>query len=417
MEVFNIFAGISLFGTIVFGLQVWSVRSALKNRLKDTRHIVNEKINQTSGVIHPGQYYPPISILKPLRGPGSNLFENLESFCMQDYPNYEIIFSLQDHIDPAYKVALEIKEKYPDRNITILVKRCEAGLNPKVNNLLPAYVIARFEFILMSDSDIFADKSYLKEIIKYMEDPQVGLVSNIYWGVGGRGLGCIFDNIHLNSFVIGGVCFLDRFFKEPWTLGSSMLMRKSDIESIGGLTAVKDFLAEDVILRNKMEKMGKKIILSDYLIKKVNENRGFREYLNRLTRWGQLRWRIGGLRYFFELFTNSVFMACFPIFILGPSKLTISFAMAVSSIKVIGNIYLDSLVRGERADRTLVREPRIVQFSPLWYLLSPLNDFIMGIIWFVPLFYNTVMWRGNSCRISKDSALSQHKKSRTGLKI
>jgi ceramide glucosyltransferase len=417
MEIFKIFACISIFGTIVFGLQVWSVRSALKNRIKDTEHIINGKRNQTSDVVHPGRYCPPISILKPLRGLGSNLFENLESFCIQDYPHYEIIFSLQDHKDPAYKVALEIKEKYPDRDITVLVKRCEAGLNPKVNNLLPAYEIARFEYILISDSDIFVDKYYLKEIIKYMEDPQVALVSNIYWGVGGRGVGCIFDNIHLNSFVIGGVCFLDRFFKEPWTFGGSMLMRKSDMESIGGLTAVKDVLAEDVIIKNKIKKMGKKIILSSYIIKKVNEDRGIREFLNRLTRWGQLRWRIGGLRYISELFTNSVFMAYLPIFIWEPSKLTISFAMAVSSLKVIGNIYLDSLVRGERADRTLGREPRIVQFSPLWYFLSPLNDFIMGIIWFVPLFYNTVTWRGNSFRISKDSALSQHNKSRTGLKI
>ncbi|MFZ3136624.1 MAG: glycosyltransferase [Thermodesulfovibrionales bacterium] len=417
MEIFKIFACISIFGTIVFGLQVWSVRSAMKNRIKDTGHIINGKRNQTSNVFHPGQYYPPISILKPLKGLVGNLFENLESFCIQDYPHYEIIFSLQDHNDPAYKVAMKIKEKYPDRDITVLVKRCDAGLNPKVNNLMPAYAIARFEYILISDSDGFVDMYYLKEISKYMEDPQVGLVSNIYWGVGGRGVGCIFDNIHLNSFVIGGVCFLDRFFKEPWTFGGSMLMRKSDMESIGGLTAVKDVLAEDVIIRNKMKKMGKKIILSSYIIKKVNEDRGIREFLNRLTRWGQIRWRIGGLRYFSELFTNSVFMAYLPIFIWEPSKLTISFAMAVSSLKVIGNIYLDSLVRGERADRTLSREPRIVQFSPLWYLLSPLNDFIMGIIWFVPLFSNTVMWRGNSYRISKDSALSQHNKSRTGLKI
>jgi ceramide glucosyltransferase len=410
MEIFKIFAGISIFGTIIFGLQVWSVRAALKNRIRDTGHIINGKRNQTSNLVHPGRDYPPISILKPLRGLGGNLFENLESFCIQDYPHYEIIFSLQDRNDPAYKVALEIKEKYPDRDITVLVKRCEAGLNPKVNNLLPAYEIARFEFILMSDSDIFVDKDFLKEIVTFMEDPQVGLVSNIQRGVGGRGVGCIFDNIYLNSFNIGGLCFLDKFFREPWTLGSSMLMRKTDMESIGGLTAVKDFLSEDLILRNKMKKMGKKIILSSYLINKVNEDRGFREYLNRLIRWSQLRWRIGGVRYFSELFTNSVFMAYLPIFILAPSKLTISFAMTVSSLKIIGNIYLDSLIREERAARTLSREPRIMQFSPLWYLLSPLNDIIMGIIWFVPLFYNTVMWRGNSCRIGKDSALSQHNK-------
>ncbi|MCG2720922.1 MAG: glycosyltransferase [Thermodesulfovibrionales bacterium] len=329
---------------------------------------------------------------------------------MQDYPHYEIIFSLQDHNDPAYKVAMKIKEKYPNRDITVLVKRCEAGLNPKVNNLLPAYEMARFEYILISDSDVFVDKNYLKEIMKYMEDPQVGLVSNVYWGVGGRGVGCIFDNIHLNSFVIGGVCFLDRFFKETWTFGGSMLTRKSDMESIGGLTALKDVLAEDVILRNKMKKMDKKIILSSYLIEKINEDRGFREYLNRLIRWGQLRWRIGGVRYFSELFTNSVFIAYLPILLWAPSTLTISFAIAVSSLKIIGNIYLDSLVRGERAYRTMRHEPRIVQFSLWWYLLSPLNDLLMGIIWFIPLFSNTVTWKGNSFRISKDSALSQYKR-------
>lgn len=397
-------------GIIIFGLQVWSVRSTLKKRREDTGYGINEKRNHPSNVAHLEQYCPPISILKPLKGFVSNLFENLENFCMQDYPHYEIIFALQDHNDPAYKVAVKIKEKYPNRDITVLVKRCEVGLNPKVNNLLPAYEIARFEYILISDSDVFVDKNYLKEIMKYMEDPQVGLVSNVYWGVGGRGVGCIFDNIHLNSFVIGGVCFLDRFFKETWTFGGSMLTRKSDLESIGGLTALKDVLAEDVILRNKMKKMDKKIILSSYLIEKVNEDRGFREYLNRLIRWVQLRWRIGGLRYFSELFTNSVFIAYLPILLWAPSTLTISFAIAVSSLKIIGNIYLDSLVRGERAYRTMRREPRIVQFSLWWYLLSPLNDLLMGIIWFIPLFSNTVTWKGNSFRISKDSALSQYKR-------
>jgi ceramide glucosyltransferase len=410
VEIFKIFAYISTFGTIVFGLQIWSVRSVLKRSTRNAGLTTNGKSPHAPAVVQPAQYSPPISILKPLNGLSGHLFENLESFCMQDYPDYEIIFSLQEHNDPAYATAVKIKEKYPDRDITILVKSCEAALNPKVNNLMPAYEIARFEYILISDSDIFADRNYLKEIIRHMEDPQTGLVSNIQWGVGRRGAGCILDNIHLNSFVMGGVCFLDRFFREPWTFGGSMLMRKSDMESAGGLKAVKDVLAEDVIMRNKIKKTGRKIILSGHVINKINEGRGIGDYLNRLSRWGQLRWRIGGLRYFSELFTNSVFMAFLPILIWAPSKLTISFAMAVSSVKVIGNVYIDSLVRGERADRTLSRESGVVQFTPLWYFLSPLNDLIMGVIWFIPFFSNKVAWRGNSLRIGKDSALSRDKK-------
>ena len=64
---------------------------------------------------------PGLSVLKPLKGLDDNLFDNIESICVQDYPAYEIIFSLQDHNDPAYKVARKVKEKYPERDISIIV--------------------------------------------------------------------------------------------------------------------------------------------------------------------------------------------------------------------------------------------------------------------------------------------------------
>jgi len=77
-------------------------------------------------------------------------------FCHQDYPEYEVIFSLQNENDPACKVARMIKNKYRDRDITVHVERCSAGLNPKVNNLIPAYRIAKHPYILISDSNVMA---------------------------------------------------------------------------------------------------------------------------------------------------------------------------------------------------------------------------------------------------------------------
>lgn len=330
MELFKVFACISIFGIIVFGLQVWSVRAKLNTEDKNMESYGDgaQASDHTINRLPDRSFSPPISILKPLKGLDDNMFGNLESLCIQDYPCYEIILSLQDIDDPAHKVAVQIKEKYPEKDITVLVQRCSAGLNPKVNNLIPAYGIATYEYILASDSNVMVDKNYLKEIMKYMKDPHVGLVSNIMQGVGGRSVGSILDNIHLNSFVLGGVCFLDRFFKSPWTFGGSMLMRKKDLDSIGGFLAVKDVLAEDIIINKKTQKIGKKVILSNYVIKKVNEHGGIRQFLNRHTRWGKLRWRIGGMRYLSELFTNSVFMASLPIVFWEPSKLTISFAMA-----------------------------------------------------------------------------------------
>lgn len=380
MEIFLVFACLTILGLIGYGFQIWAVRSTLSR-------------SSTSSL----NYYPSVSILKPLKGLDDNLFDNLESLCVQDYPQYEIIFSLQDHNDHAYKVVRKIKDKYPQKDITILVERCDAGLNPKVNNLIPAYRVAKYEFILISDSNVMVEKNYLKDIVQHMEDPEVGLVSNIIKGVGGQSVGSILENLHLNSFIMGSVCFLDKFLKMPCVVGKSMLMRKKDIDAIGGFKSVKDVLAEDYIIGKKMQKSGKKVILSKHIIKNVNEYWGIRRFLNRHTRWGRLRWKIGGLKYFPELIGNAVFMSFLPILFWEPSKITLTFAACVSSIKIAGDFYIGRKIK--------------TRMNWLLYFLSPVKDLIIGLIWFVPILSNTVAWRGNRYIIGKDSMLSPYPES------
>ncbi len=138
MTIFLIFACLTAIGLIAYGFQIWSIRSKLKANTMNIR-------KDEHSLLPSAGFYPPVSILKPLKGLDDNLFDNLESFCIQDYPGYEVIFSLQDHNDPAYKVAEKIKEKYPDRDIYVITERCNVGLNPKVNNLIPAYKMAKYE--------------------------------------------------------------------------------------------------------------------------------------------------------------------------------------------------------------------------------------------------------------------------------
>jgi ceramide glucosyltransferase len=377
MERLIIFMSLSILGLIGYGFQVWSIRSVLQNKKTGEEDIT--------------QSLPPISILKPLKGIDDNLFDNLESICIQDYPLYEVIFSLQNYNDPAYKVVWKIKDKHPDRDITILIKRCNTGLNPKVNNLIPAYKSAKYEYILISDSNVMVNKDYLKGIVGYLKDPDVGLVTNLIQGIRGRTIGSIFENLHLNSFILGSVCFLDKYLKMPCVIGKSMLMRKKDLENIGGLESVKDVLAEDYIIGKKIHKMGKKVILSKHIIKNVNQYWSVRKFLNRHTRWGKLRWRIGGIRYISELFSNAVFMSFISV-LLDPSKITLGFAALVSSIKIFGDF---SVGRKIRADMNF-----------FLYCLSPVKDLIIGLIWFVPFLSNTVVWRDNRYIIGKDSILS-----------
>ncbi len=381
MEFFYIFTGITFLGLIAYGLQILAVRSILKNSC--SLSLANNEQRTP---------LPPISILKPLKGLDDNLFDNLESFCTQDYPEYEIIFSLQDYNDPAYRVARKIKDKYPEKNISVIVEKCDIGLNPKVNNLIPAYKASRYDYVLISDSNVMVDKNYLKEIVKHMKDPDVGLVSNVIKGIGGRTLGSIFENLHLNSFIIGSVCFLDKFLKMPCVIGKSMLMRKSTLEAVGGFEAVKDVLAEDYVIGKRIHKMGKRVVLSNYAINNVNEYWGIKRFLNRHTRWGKLRWRLGGIKYITELIGNPVLMSFVPILLWKISEVTLFFALFVSFVKILGDLYLRKIT-----DSNL---------NPLVYFLVPVKDIIIGLIWFVPILSNTVVWRDNRYIIGKDSILS-----------
>ena len=381
MVFFWLFAGIILFGIIGYLLQIVAVRSytALPNSGEGNR------LPRT---------FQAVSILKPLKGLDDGLFDNLESFCNLEYPQYELIFALQNQNDPAHKVVRKIKEKYPSRDITIVVEHCNEGLNPKVNNLIPAYKRAKFDLILISDSNVRVAKDYLAEISRHMDDPSVGLVSNMIRGVSGRSLGAVMENLHLNSFIVGSVTFLDKYFKMPCVVGKSMLMRKAELEAIGGFRSVKDFLAEDYIIGERIHRRGKRVVLSSHLINNVNEYGGVKRFINRHTRWGKLRWQIGGAKYCSELAANAVFMSFMLLVILPLSKASLMLAAAVSSLKIVHDFYIGKKIRAE--------------MNPLFYLLSPAKDLIIGCVWFVPILSNTVAWRGNRYIIGKDSLLSPY---------
>ncbi|MHB8844213.1 MAG: glycosyltransferase [Nitrospirota bacterium] len=390
MTTFIICATVSLVGIILTLIQAGTVWAAVK---RDRGRAAGRPAPDR-------EHCPPISILKPLRGLDDNLFDNLSSFCTQDYSDYEILFSLQDRNDPAYKVAKMVQDKYPGSNITIVVERCSAGLNPKVNNLIPAYRKSRHPYILISDSNVMVGRDYLAETMRHTQDPSVGLVSNLIRGVGGRSIGAVLENLHLNSFIIGSVSFLDRFLSMPCVIGKSMLMKKDDLQALGGFEAFKDILAEDFIIGREMQKAGKRVALSNYLISNVNEYWDIKRFLNRHTRWGKLRWRIGGARYLSELLVNPVFIAMLPVIVSGPTRLTVGFAGLISLVKILA----DSII-GRRIEAQGSEYPS-AERSPFAYFLVPVKDLLIGCLWIVPILSATVVWRGNRYLIGRDSRLA-----------
>ena len=382
------------FGIVVVVLQNFAIRFAVH------RHAIVQEKAFLSGAVNDGasssqpsstEFCPPISILKPLKGLDDDLFANLVSFCNQDYPEYEIIFCLEEKNDPAVKLAQKIKKLYPHCNISLVIKQRDDAFNPKVNNLISAYEISHFPYILISDSDVRVAQDYLRAMIQHMEDPKAGLVSNLIRGIGSRTVGSLLENLHLNSFVIGNVAIMTSFFKMPVVVGKSMLMRKTDFEEIGGFEVVRNVLAEDYVIGDLMHKKGKQVITSSHLVNAVNHFRTFKQFLKRHGRWGKLRWKLGGAGYVSEIMTNAVFLSCFAPVVMGPTAGALSLTAAVWVIKIMGDYALGK---------------RIGSAHHFYhYLLSPIKDIIVGFIWFVPFFSHTVVWRRNVYKVIKGSVV------------
>jgi ceramide glucosyltransferase len=354
---------------IIYFLQV----SALRKKLKEKA---------------PNSFTSPISIIKPLKGLDDNLFDNLESFCKQDYPEYEVILSLENRNDPAYRVAEKIKNKYPDR-VTIVIDNSSKALNPKVRNMMTAYKISKYDYFLISDSNVYVDSDYLKKTSASMSE-DVGLITNLIVGTGGKSFGAVLENLKLNSFILLSVCLLDKFLKMPCSIGKSMLMRKKDFEEIGGFSAVQNVLAEDYLIGKLIHEKGKKVVLSNYMIENVNEYWSIKRFFNRHTRWAKIRWKIGGVKYFTEPLTNPVFIASLITLFYAFSNLSLILLLLSVLIKTTGDYFVMRMIK---------------QKPGIQMILSPIKDLISGIIWFVPFITSKVNWRGNLYLISENTVL------------
>src|SRR5215831_6081121 len=108
--------------------------------------------------------FPPISILKPLKGVDADLEENLRSLYRQNYPEFEIIFGTEESNDPALPVANRVAAEFPHVRSVILSSAVAIGFNPKVNNLANLARRARHPLLLISDSNIRVPEDYLRDL-------------------------------------------------------------------------------------------------------------------------------------------------------------------------------------------------------------------------------------------------------------
>jgi ceramide glucosyltransferase len=207
-------------------------------------------------------FHPPVSILKPLHGVDFASYENYASFCTQDYPEYEILFAVNELNDPATAVVQRIVADFPERRIRLLSGAPFFGANRKVNNLALLASEAQHEILVMSDGDIRVGNNYLRNVVAPFENPQVGAVTSFYRAIAQPNIWAQLEAVGAASSFFPGVMMAAWTEGVKFALGASIAITKTWLEKIGGFEDISAFLADDYEIGHRVAQAGGRVVLS-----------------------------------------------------------------------------------------------------------------------------------------------------------
>ncbi len=332
---------------------------------------------------------PGVTILKPLKGDDDELYENLVAFAKLRYPNYEVLFGAEDPDDPALDVARRVQREFPERRLRVIVGTRGRGLNPKVRLLARLSEFAAHDWILISDSNVRPQDTYLQHLMACQERTGAALVHSLLCGVGERSAGATLENLQMNSWVVSAVGLTDAA-GHPCVIGKSMLLQRSTLARLGGFDAVRDLLAEDYALGNMFDRAGLRVALSPHVLPVFATERSVSSFVNRHMRWGQLRRRISPGSYICELLLHPL-PSVVALTAWGQRELGL-WALCGYGIKLLADGALASLLRG-----------RVL--PPVQWAWIPLKDAMIFGMSLVALVRTRVNWRGHQMRIGPQSRL------------
>src|SRR5438874_2765749 len=237
------------------------------------------------GPPHAPRNFPPVTVLKPLHGLEPQLERNLESFFLQDYPNFEIIFGARHAADPALKIVESLQRKFPHVPSQIILSGDPAWPNAKVFALEKMLAAASAPYLVITDSDVWVNGNCLKEVIAPLLDPKIGVVTCLYRGIAAGGFWSALEALGMSIELSSGVLVARMLEGMKFALGPTMATRKDVLESIGGIAVLGQYCADDYMLGNLAHKAGMTVVLSHHVIHHVAMNTSMAASVAHQVRW------------------------------------------------------------------------------------------------------------------------------------
>ncbi len=333
-----------------------------------------------------------VTVLKPLHGTDPRLYENLQSFCRQNHPQWQLVFGVRDPQDPAIVVVRQLQQAFPERTIDLVVDQRVYGANLKVSNLLNMLPRARHDWLVLADADISVDPDYLARVTAPLASPEVGIVTCLYHGCPQPGFWSRLGSLFVDDWFAPSVRLSHTFGSTRFAFGSTIALRRDSLQRIGGFERLSDALADDFWLGELTRQQGLRTVLSDVVVgTEISETRPGELWQH------ELRW----LR---------------TIRSIAPAGFVMSFVCFTWPVCLLGLWLAPTLWSGGLALLALAaRMARFIADCPArrpasdWrdLCLTPLRDALLLLEWAVALTSWQVSWRGQTLHARRDGPARQ----------
>lgn len=334
----------------------------------------------------------PVTIMIPLHGADINAYDNYARFCRQDYPHYQIVFGVREARDSSVPIVQELITNFPDRDITLSVSEKTIGANLKVSNLQNMLEHVKYEQILIVDSDIRVSRDHLRKVLAPLADERVGLVTCLYRAAEAPDFAAKLEAVGITAEFAPGVLMAWMLEGVKFALGSTMATTRTRLDAIGGFRAVADYLADDFMLGNLIEKDGFEVRLSDHVVETAMQPAGFKGMLRHQIRWARSTRISRPLGYLGLILTYGTALALLNVAVDRASTLSLVLLAATLVVRLTMGWMIGVHWLG---DKILKK----------WFWLVPVRDLLSFVIWCSSWVGKRVEWRGRLFEVASDGKM------------
>ena len=351
-------------------------------------------------------FAPGVSVLKSLKGLDPGMLDAFRSHCRQSYTGeFEMLFGVSSPDEPAAEAVLRLQREFPERAIRLIVCPLRLGTNGKVSTLAQMLPHARFDYLLINDSDISVGPRYLERVMGQFADvaklktepigktvKPVGLVTALYRGKAHGTLGSRLEALGIATDFMAGV-LLARLIEGglSYGLGSTLAVRRDALEKIGGFEGLVDHLADDYELGARIAKAGYRVALSGEMVETSVPAYDWSGFANHQLRWLRTVRDARSAGYAGLIFTHGLAWALLNLLASGLSPL---------SLWLLGMSFFLRLTLAMMVGAEVLGDHQVL--PNLWLL--PVRDVVAMGLWVAGFAGNTIVWRGERFNV-KDGVL------------